>query len=112
MFTELRHVGGAFGRAPESAGALGSLAGDLVLHCVGVAPTPEAFAAVQRDSAAVLAAMRPWRVAGRSLTFTDDPGPQAGSCADAFGAGAWARVAEVRRSVDPGGVMQASVEVG
>ncbi len=112
MFTELRHVGGAFARAPRTAGVLGSLPGDLVLHCVGVAPTPEAFAAVQRDSAAVLAAMRPWRVAGRSLTFTDDPGPQAGSCADAFGAGAWARVAEVRRSVDPGGVMQASVEVG
>ena len=112
LFTELRHVGGAFGRAPETAGALGSLAGDLVLHCVGIAPTPEAFAAVQRDSAAVLAAMRPWEVQGRSLTFTDEPDPQSGACADAFDPRAWSRLVEVRRLVDPDGLMQAAVEVG
>ncbi len=78
MFTELRHVGGAFGRAPESAGALGSLPGELVLHCVGVTPTPEAFGAVQRDAAAVLATMRPWRVDGRALTFTSLVDPLGG----------------------------------
>lgn len=112
MFTELRHVGGAFGRAPQSAGALGTLPGELVLHCVGVAPTPEAFVAAQRDAAAVLATMRPWRVDGRSLTFTDEPDPEQGVCADAFTAEGWARVAEVRASVDPGGVMQAALAVG
>ena len=112
LFTELRHVGGAFGRAPETAGALGSLPGDLVLHCVGVAPTPEAFAAVQRDAAAVLAAMRPWEVQGRSLTFTDEPDPQSGACADAFDPRAWSRLVEVRHLVDPDGLMQAAVEVG
>ena len=112
MFTELRHVGGAFARAPRTAGVLGSLPGDLVLHCVGVAPTPEAFAAVQRDAAAVLTTMRPWRLDGRSLTFTDEPDMTPGACADAFTAEDWARVAEVRSTVDPGGVMQAAVEVG
>ena len=112
LFTELRHVGGAFGRAPETAGALGSLPGDLVLHCVGVAPTPEVFAAVQRDAAAVLAAMRPWEVQGRSLTFTDEPDPQSGACADAFDPRAWSRLVEVRHLVDPDGLMQAAVEVG
>lgn len=112
LFTELRHVGGAFSRTVPGGGALGRLDGEHVLHCAAIAPTPEAVVAADAAGEAVLTAMAPWRVDGRSLTFSDELDPPAERASEAFSAADWQRLAAVRRSVDPAGTMRAAVEVG
>lgn len=112
LFTELRHVGGAFGRGVAGGGALDRLAGEHVLHAVAITPTPEVAVVAEAAGAAVLAAMAPWQVTGRSLTFTDERAPRPELASDAFGAEVWERLRAVRQRVDPAGTMQAAVEVG
>lgn len=112
LFTELRHVGGAFARTVPGGGALGHLDGEYVLHCAAITPTPEAVLAAGAAGDAAVAAMAPWRVAGRALTFSEEREPVVERAAEAFSAVDWQRLRAVRRGVDPTGTMQATVDVG
>ena len=47
LSVELRHLGGAVGRAPEGHGALAALEGDFALFAVGIAPHPATVAAMK-----------------------------------------------------------------
>lgn len=104
LFTELRHLGGAFGRAPQGAGAMARLPGEYALHTVAVAPTPEAAVAGRAAGFAVLRAMEPWAVAGLSPTFVDAPT----AAERIYPPDVLARLRQVREAVDPGRTMVAN----
>lgn len=100
---ELRHLGGAVGRAPAGAGATGALRGEFCLFAVGVTPTPEAADALQAHFARVIDAMRPYE-AGRFFSFTEEPT----AAGDFYADDVLARLRAVKAAVDPSGAFQAN----
>jgi hypothetical protein len=103
LFSELRHWGGAIARAPEGAGVVGSFAEPYSLFIVGMAPEPGIAEAGRAHAARICEALAPWAADRRFVNFTEqvvDPDV-------VYGAEATARLAEVRRRADPGGVLQA-----
>ena len=57
---EARHVGGALGRVPDGAGALGGLDGGFLLYGVGMLMPPATPDALRAAVDAVVHAMAPW----------------------------------------------------
>jgi hypothetical protein len=57
---EIRHLGGALGREAPGHGALALLDGAFATAAIGMIPTRESAAAVERSTAAVRAALEPW----------------------------------------------------
>jgi FAD/FMN-containing dehydrogenase len=103
---ELRHLGGAVGRAPAGAGATGALRGTFCLFAVGVTPTPAAAGALRARFAEVVDALRPYE-AGRFFSFTEEATAAAGFYADDV----LARLRAVKDAVDPSGVFQANHDI-
>jgi hypothetical protein len=66
---ELRQLGGELGRARPENGAFAALAGEYALFAVGIAPTPEAAAAVSAHVETVKDALRPWTAEQMYLNF-------------------------------------------
>jgi FAD/FMN-containing dehydrogenase len=64
---ELRHAGGALARKAPGGGAVSSVEGRFLLYAVGMAPTPEAGAAVKAHVELVQNALAPWD-AGRAFS--------------------------------------------
>ncbi len=71
LFTELRHLGGAFARPASDGGAISAITGDYALYCVAVAPTPQAVVAGRSAAFAVTRAMASWSLPHLAPTFTD-----------------------------------------
>src|SRR5262249_37423180 len=94
---ELRHLGGALAGAPPDPGALASLEGRFIYFAGGIAPTPEAKAAVDHHVQLVQATLERWD-AGRTLpTFTEKPSdPRRFFTEDTY-----RRLPAVRSRVDP-----------
>ena len=97
MFAELRHLGGALSRPAEGAGAVSHLPGEYAVLALAVASTPEmasdGLAAAQR----LVAAIAPWSVPGRVLTFTERPDDSS----TGYPAGARERLTALREAYDP-----------
>jgi hypothetical protein len=108
MMVELRQLGGALGRAPEDAGALGSFAGDFALFAGGSPMTPELGAAIEGDLEGLRGAMAPHDARAPYLNFTERPGTDAES---AFSIEAARRLREVKAAYDPYGRIQANHEI-
>ena len=70
---ELRHVGGEMKRVRPSSGALAAIDADYALFAVGLAPFPQAVAAVSRSVAEVRTAMRPWAARQMYLNLAETP---------------------------------------
>ncbi|KHK99559.1 FAD-linked oxidase [Microbacterium mangrovi] len=105
MIVELRQLGGALAGGHD--GALPGLGGRFAVYTVAMAPTPEAFAAGQRSTAAVVDAVRPWAAATVFANFSDRTKP----ASDLFDADVVARLAAVRDEYDPRRRMLAAHEV-
>jgi FAD/FMN-containing dehydrogenase len=103
---ELRHLGGALGRAPEGAGVTGALAGEFCLFAVGVTPTPEAAGALHARFGQVIAALAPWE-SGRFFSFTEE----ATTAADFYAEDPLGRLRAVKAAVDPSGLFQANHDI-
>jgi FAD/FMN-containing dehydrogenase len=100
---ELRQLGGALRRPEVGAGALPTLDGEFSFFCgtrpLDAGPTDRAAADIDR----LLAALEPWTV-GHLLNLTEQPvDPRTGYDPDC-----WARLCEVRASVDPDGLFVAN----
>ncbi len=67
LSVELRHAGGALARKVPGGGAVSSVNGSFLLFAVGIAPTPEAGAAVKAHVELVHNALAPWD-AGRAFS--------------------------------------------
>lgn len=106
MFTELRHVGGAFARPSSTGGVLSHLDGEFALFALAMAFSPAMAEAGQTAATEVCRAMEPW-VSGRCApTFSDTPteGP-------ALWGDAWVRLRHAVATVDPDEVFVANHRV-
>jgi FAD/FMN-containing dehydrogenase len=93
---QLRHMGGALGRAPEDAGARATLPGQVSLFALGVVPEP-AFDEPVRAAIADVTAATAEHVVGDYPNYVEVP-------ADAsafFDPATWARLREVKAAYDP-----------
>ena len=99
---ELRHLGGALASAPEDAGALGRVDGELLLFAFGVPLGPADGPAIRAGLDTVLAAVEPAR-RGSCLNFAET----AVAPASAFDAATWARLRAVKAAVDPDDLIRA-----
>ena len=103
---EVRHLGGAAGRADPENGARAAIDAAYILFAVGTAIGPEMMQAVERRIDEVEAALRRWD-AGRFLTFTERPVDPARMFADE----AYRRLREIKAKFDPHNVIQANHEI-
>jgi FAD/FMN-containing dehydrogenase len=71
LSVEVRHLGGEIGRARPENGALASIDAEYGLFSVGMAPTPEAKAAVETHAQTVKEAMGPWQGGHMYMNFTE-----------------------------------------
>jgi FAD/FMN-containing dehydrogenase len=104
LFGELRHLGGALGRAPEGAGALGALAGDHLLFGVGLLMAPDAAEPIGRGLDAFKRSLAGYDTGSAYPNFVEHPVDAAVFYTDE----AWARLRAIRGAIDPDGRMVAN----
>ncbi|MFI5028848.1 MAG: FAD-binding oxidoreductase [Solirubrobacterales bacterium] len=99
LLSEIRQLGGAFGRPAEGSGALSHLDSGFVMYSVGMPMTPELGEAIPAHLARIEEAMKPWSGEGSYFNFTEAP------CdVDAILApDVCDRLGDVKRSWDPDG---------
>lgn len=104
---ELRHVDGAATRPPAAPAALGALAGPYAMTATGMPIGGVGPDGVQAALDELTGALAPFTADARVATFAESrPG-----AASLFDDATLARLARVRRRVDPGGVIAAGHEV-
>ncbi|MGY1813670.1 FAD-binding oxidoreductase [Blastococcus sp. SYSU D00820] len=94
---ELRQLGGALRRPDPDGGALDSLPGEFLALGLGISGGPDDWPAQRAATAGFLAALAPWATGRSYLPFLDDRT----DTRTAYPAGVHARLAAVRRRVDP-----------
>ena len=104
LSVELRHLGGAVGRAPEGHGALAMLEGDFALFAVGMAPHAAAAAAIKEHLDVVEGAICEWDAGRRYLNFTES----AVDTRCAYSGAAYRRLQAIKTQVDPQDVFRAN----
>jgi hypothetical protein len=73
LLSELRRLGGAFGRRAEGAGALEKLDADYVMYSVGMPTTPELGAAIPAHLKRIGERMEPFGSEGGYFNFVEAP---------------------------------------
>jgi hypothetical protein len=73
LLSELRRLGGAFGRPAANSGALSHLDADYVMYSVGVVMGPEAAAAISAHLEKIGETMKPFSAEGGYFNFTEAP---------------------------------------
>jgi FAD/FMN-containing dehydrogenase len=106
IFLELRHLGGALGRAEEGNGALDCAPCPYLLDGIGAVMSPEASAAIDATFARIQERMEPWLAERTLLGFAEQQPGRAGS----FEAATAERLASVKGAYDPDGLIVASHE--
>jgi FAD/FMN-containing dehydrogenase len=97
-FIELRHLGGALGRPPRIANAVGHRSAAFQLYSAGPLTMVESV----RDYAALLAGrMAPWSTGQTSLNFIGAGGMETDTVRAAFTEDDYRRLMKVKRSYDP-----------
>jgi hypothetical protein len=64
-------VGGALGRPDPRGGVVDHLSGRFLLFAVGVAPTPEAAAALEQQVGSLISALQPWAASRDYVNFRE-----------------------------------------
>ena len=101
LMAELRQLGGAFGRAPEGAGARDRFEGDGLLFAVGMAMDEQMAGALRQD----LAAFREMTFDLRTdhyLNFAEQPEDRV------HRPEVWERLAQIKADVDPDDVIRSN----
>jgi FAD/FMN-containing dehydrogenase len=104
LSVELRHLGGAVGRAPEGHGALATLEGDFALFAVGIAPHAGAAAAIKAHLDVIEGAVCEWDAGRRYLNFTES----AVDTRRAYSGAAYRRLQALKTLVDPDNLFRAN----
>lgn len=107
MAVELRHLGGALRQPAENGGALNKLDGEFVMFGVGLLMDPALREPIAGSLGELADAMNPWAAQGGVFNYAEQP------CdVDALlPAETCRRLAEVKRSWDPGDLILASHSV-
>ena len=100
-------LGGAFGRVKPGSGALAAFDAEFAYMALSVPMTPEMGMAIKGAMADMREALAPYQGGKRYLNFTED---QVHSSAF-FDDDVHARLAAVRRRVDPDGTMRANHQI-
>jgi FAD binding domain len=104
---QARQLGGALGREPEGAGALGRLDGEHIVFGVGAVFEEPMRAPVEGHLDRIRAELAPFSNGRRTLNFSDRPG----DVSAAFSPEVWRRLTEIKARYDPGDLFQASHQV-
>jgi FAD/FMN-containing dehydrogenase len=104
LFGELRHLGGALGRAPESAGAFGAMDGDYLLFGAGLLMGPETVQPLRAELAAFKAGLAAYDSGSAYPNFVEHQVDAALFYTDAT----HERLRAIRAAVDPDGRMVAN----
>jgi hypothetical protein len=95
---ELRQLGGALGRKPANAGALGAIDGAYIVYGIGSPRSPESAQAIAERLDLVVGALAPWSTGGAFLNMAERPD---GAAARAFDAPTRARLDALKAAIDP-----------
>jgi FAD/FMN-containing dehydrogenase len=104
LSAEIRHLGGELARRAPGHGALASVDGRFAVFAVGMAPTPEAKAAVEERVAEVKQALAPWDSGSEYLNFAERPRDSRRFYSD----DAYRRLREIKATFDPGHLFRAN----
>jgi hypothetical protein len=107
LFAELRHLGGAFGRAADDAGALSHLEGEFVLNAVGLPMAPEQIDPITQGLDDLCSTLEPWSNGGCYFNFAERPT----EAARIFAADTLQRLSEIKSKWDPEGRIRANHEI-
>jgi hypothetical protein len=97
---EVRQLGGALGRAPRVANAVGGRGAAFSVFCAGVggpAEAPLLYASIDE----VLRGLKPWTIPEGPLNYAFVREAEPGSVRDAFGKDVYDRLSMVKRGYDP-----------
>jgi len=100
---EVRHLEGALGRPDPNGGALSHLEAPYAVYSVGMAPSPEAVAAVDGRIADIRRAAGPWLSRSTYFNFAE----RDADASTLYPGGQYERLVEIRAEVDPDGVFRA-----
>jgi FAD/FMN-containing dehydrogenase len=100
---ELRQLGGAL-RRPVAGGVTSHFDGAYLAFALGMAFDPETAARTTGDARRLIRALAPWAQGRPYLNFVE----QETDVSRAYSPTAWARLQEVRRRVDPEGLLRAN----
>ncbi|SMH42817.1 FAD/FMN-containing dehydrogenase [Rathayibacter oskolensis] len=103
LIVDLRHLGGALGR-PAGGGAVDHLPGRFLLYAAGIAPSPQAAAAVITAITSVRLALAPWASSIDYSNFREvREAPERFWAPDVL-----ERLRAVKKSVDPRGIIRSA----
>ncbi len=71
IFAEVRHVGGAVARVSPQASAYGNREAALLLHLLGITPTPEAYRQLAQYTGQIKEQLRPYLTGGVYMNFLE-----------------------------------------
>lgn len=100
VFLEVRHAGGAIRRVDPAGSAFGHRDAELLLHLIGMAPTPQQWAALADYTGRLKAELRPWLTGTVYLNFLEGEEAVA-RVRDGFPAETFARLATLKARYDP-----------
>jgi hypothetical protein len=97
LLVELRHLGGALGRVPEGAGALGAFNGEYLFFAAGLPMDAGVAAAIEAHLALARAALAPYESGSVYLNFAERPI----DAATIYRPWVYQRLREIKAAYDP-----------
>jgi FAD/FMN-containing dehydrogenase len=104
---ELRHLGGELAPGRGEGGAVDSLDGEALMFAVGIAPTPEAHAAVSAAAGRVRESIDRWRSSRAFSNFAERPADAESLFGDSV-----ERLRRIKAAYDPTNLIQSNHPVG
>ncbi len=104
LSVELRHMGGAVSRPQPEHGALAAFDAPYGMYAIGMAPTPQAKAAVVGTVEALSATLEPWKAAHTYMNFADTRR----DARSLFSSQAYDRLRRVKAAYDPADVIRSN----